>query len=125
MNFNTFRDHRNKLYRRGERRVPVLDPTQPQFHRYSNRIIPPGVTKEQWRKHFEQSVKEREEQEMLRKQQDALVSLHQERCALVGLDPATTPIVDPHGVHYLDPKTVMWKPINIDGKVPELSVNCL
>ncbi|CAL8135437.1 unnamed protein product [Orchesella dallaii] len=119
------RDHRNKLHRnRGERRVPVLDPTQNQFHRYqSNRVVmPPGCTKEQWRKHFEQSVKQREEQELLRKQQDALVNLHQERCALVGLDPATTPIVDPHGVHYLDPKTVMWKPINIDDPTmpPEL-----
>lgn len=112
------RDHRNKYRNREERRVPVLDSTQPKFHRYQNRqVIPPGVSKEEWRKHFEQSVRQREEQEMLRKQQDALVTLHQERCALVGLDPATTPIVDPHGVHYLDPKTVMWKTIDIEGKL--------
>ncbi|ODM96183.1 hypothetical protein Ocin01_10498 [Orchesella cincta] len=111
------RDHRNKqMHRnRGERRVPVLDPTQNQFHRFQNRMVmPPGFSKEEWRRQFEQTVKQQEEQELLRKQQDALVILHQERCALVGLDPSITPIVDPHGVHYLDPKTVMWRPINVE-----------
>ena len=65
---------------------------------------------------FAKQVAEREKEEAKqREMQDNMVVLHQERCKIVNLDPATTPIVDPSGVYYLDPATITWKEINLEG----------
>jgi hypothetical protein len=50
-----------------------------------------------------------------RRMQEEMVALHQERCARLGLDPTTTPIVDQSCTSYLEPQSVSWKRIDLLG----------
>ena len=114
--------HRNKI----ERRITssFTDPNQRDSreyyrHSYNNQPTPtnsqPGMSKEQRRIEFAARVAQEEEEEKSRRQQDEMVSLHQERCARLGLDSTTVPIVDPSCNYFLDPNTVTWRSIDLNG----------
>ncbi|CAG7725604.1 unnamed protein product [Allacma fusca] len=118
------RDGRSKIGRKGDRRLQTLDsylPYNRSFREYVNQYS--NMSKEERRLMFAQQVAEQEkETQKQRQMQDEMVLLHQERCRLLNLDAATTPIVDPSGVYYLDPKTITWKEIDPDDPTipPEL-----
>lgn len=76
----------------------------------------PNLSKEERRSMFAAKVAQEEEHMKQRKMQEEIIDLHQNRCGLLGLDPCTTPVVDISGHYFLDPKSIEWKLINVDGK---------
>jgi hypothetical protein len=74
-----------------------------------------NLSKEERRMVFAAQVAREEEEEKNRQMQDHMVVLHQERCANLGLDAATVPILDPTCTYYLEPTTVTWREIDLNG----------
>jgi histone-lysine N-methyltransferase SETD2 len=77
----------------------------------------PNMSKEERRSMFAAKVAQEEEDLKQRKMQEEIVTLHQNRCKILGLDPCTTPVVDVSGHYYLDPKTIEWRLIDPQGIV--------
>jgi hypothetical protein len=74
------------------------------------------MSKEQRRIMFAAQVAREEEEEKTRQRQHETISIHQERCARLGLDLTTVPIVDPSCSYFLDPTSVTWKGIDFSGQ---------
>jgi len=89
---------------------------QESFGGHRRMMMYPNMSKEERRSMFAARVAQEEEDMKQRKMQEEIVSLHQHRCGLLGLDPCTTPVVDVSGHYYLDPKTIEWRLIDPLGK---------